>query len=176
MEFQVIVMKTINLLFPFILLFCVLGCKDAIVTFDNESCTESIIPTNLPQQQNFYTKDWILYQTGSKSTLQEADTSVKVSIRFNDSGVGTVKIVDTSINTPDTTIYNFTYRFCKTSCNCSLLRFYTQSNTVGVHKSIVDQVFTMKMYSSVSIPINNGANAINALLLMDEKEYTMTFR
>jgi hypothetical protein len=153
-----------------------IGCKDAIVVFDNEACTEAIAPTNLPQLQSFYSKDWILYQNGDKTDLQLADEAVIMTIRFTTNGTGVVTIKDTNTVLSDSSLYNFEYRFCKTDCNCNLIRIYGSVVPTDKYHTIVYQLFQMKMYSAVNIPINNGANSINALLLMDEKNYSMTFR
>ncbi len=169
-----IIMK--HLLMTTAIVLLLIGCKDAIVVFDNEACTESIVPTNLPQLQNFYSKDWVLYQNGDKTDLQLADEAVMVTVRYSTNGTGIVTIKDTNTVLSDSSVYNFEYRFCKTDCNCNLLRFYGSVAPSDKNQTIVNQLFQMKMYSTVNIPINNGANSINALLLMDEKNYSMTFR
>lgn len=165
-----------HLLLTIAIVMLLIGCKDAIVVFDNEACTEAIAPTNLPQLQNFYSKNWILYQNGDKTDLQLADGAVIMTVRFTTIGTGVVSIKDTNSVRSDSSAYNFEYRFCKTDCNCNLIRINGSVALSDKYQKIVNQFFQMKMYSAVNIPINNGANSINALLLMDEKNYSMTFR
>gem|GEM_PF-2816173 len=153
------------------------SCKDAIVVFDNEECIESIVPTNLPQQSLFYSKDWILYQQGNKADLNLYEEPLEVRLRFSLEGTGTIVIIDSIISQRvDSSVYHFTYRFCKTDCNCNILKLVGNEDLVDKNKDLVNTILSMKMYSAVTIPINNGANAINGLLLMDAKETTMTFR
>lgn len=160
-----------------LLVVLITSCKDAIVVFDNEQCTESIVPTNLPQQSVFYSKDWVLYQHGTKTDLHLYTNPKEVLLRFAIDGKGTIVIRD-SISAPraDSSVYQFSFTFCKTDCNCNILKFDMKEKAVGELQDLVGAILSMKMYSSVTIPINNGANAINGLLLMDEKETTMTFR
>lgn len=173
-------MKVFNysvLFISFVVVILTASCKDAIVVFDNEQCTESIVPTNLPQQSQFYSKDWVLYQHGSKTDLKDFQEPNEVILRFSLDGTGVIVIRD-SIVLPraDSSVYQFTYTFCKTDCDCNILKFFSKEKPVDRNKDLVNSIFAMKMYSAVTIPINNGANAINGLLLMDDKETTMTFR
>lgn len=170
--------EKVKILFATVLiLLLAISCKDAIVVFDNEQCTESIVPTNLPQQSVFYKKDWVLYQHGTKTDLHFYTNPKEVLLRFAIDGKGTIVIRD-SIGTPraDSSIYQFSFTFCKTDCNCNILKFDMKEKAIGEFQDLVNSILSMKMYSAVTIPINNGANAINGLLLMDEKETTMTFR
>lgn len=173
-------MKILNvglLLLSLLIAILTTSCKDAIVVLDNEECIESIVPTNLPQQSLFYSKDWILYQHGNKADLKFYEKSSEVRLRFSLEGTGTIVILDSNgTQRVDSSVYHFTYRFCKTDCNCNILKLVGIENVVDKNKDLVNTILSMKMYSAVTIPINNGANAINGLLLMDAKEITMTFR
>lgn len=170
--------EIVKILFATVLIvFLAVSCKDAIVVFDNEQCTESIVPNNLPQQSVFYNKDWVLYQHGTKTDLHLYTNPKEVLLRFAIDGTGTIVIRD-SIGTTraDSSVFQFSFKFCKTDCNCNILKFDMKEKAVGEFQDLVNSIVSMKMYSAVTIPINNGANAINGLLLMDEHETTMTFR
>jgi hypothetical protein len=170
--------EKVKILFAtFLIVILAVSCKDAIVVFDNEQCTESIVPNNLPQQSVFFKKDWVLYQHGTKTDLNLYTNPKEILLRFTTDGTGTIVIRD-SIGTPraDSSVYQFSFKFCKTDCNCNIVKFDMKEKAVGEFQDLVNSIVSMKMYSAVTIPINNGANAINGLLLMDEKETTMTFR